>query len=127
MNVEKCKFDANHRPRAGTLTFTLDDQGTYLMTAEGLNEKGEKVVEKPAKFVADGKPHPLPELPGLTVVTTRPHPNTLHTEAKREDGSLVGGGTYAVSEDGGTLTATNFGYDSQLRKFKQSTVWDRVG
>jgi hypothetical protein len=127
LNPEKCEFDANHRPRAASLVFELDDQGYYLMKAEGLNEKGEPVVEKPARFVVDGKAHPLPDLPGLTVVSTRPDSNTLHSEAKREDGSLVGGGTYVVSEDGRSLTATNFGFDSQLRQFKQSTVWDRAG
>ena len=27
--------------------------------------------------------------------------------------------------DGTSLTATNFGYDTQLRQFKQQTVWER--
>jgi hypothetical protein len=31
-----------------------------------------------------------------------------------------------VSPDGAWLTATNFGYDTQLRQFQQRTVWDRV-
>ena len=30
-----------------------------------------------------------------------------------------------VSDDSKTLTATNFGWDAQLRQFKQRTVWDR--
>jgi hypothetical protein len=34
-------------------------------------------------------------------------------------------GTYVVSPDGKALTATTFGYDTQLRQFKQKTVWDR--
>ena len=38
---------------------------------------------------------------------------------------IFGGGTYVVSADGKSLTATNFGWDSQLRQFEQRTVWDR--
>jgi hypothetical protein len=30
-----------------------------------------------------------------------------------------------VSPDGASMTATTFGYDAQLRQFKQQTVWDR--
>jgi hypothetical protein len=32
---------------------------------------------------------------------------------------------YVVSEDGRSLTATTSGWDTQLREFKQTTVWDR--
>jgi hypothetical protein len=46
-------------------------------------------------------------------------------EATREDGSVVVGSTTVVSADGKSKTVTNFGYDSQLRQFKQKTVWDR--
>jgi len=125
LNVEKSEFDANHRPSAATMVFEIDAQGRYLMKAEGLNAKGEKVSERPATFNPDGHEHPIAEFPGLSTVATRPDPHTLTAEARREDGSIVGGGTYVVSADGTTLTATNFGWDSQLRQFKQRTVWDR--
>lgn len=125
LNPEKSEFDPNHRPTGGTLLFELDAQGHYLMKAEGTNAKGEKVAERPAEFIPDGKEYPIPGLPGLTVVSTRPDPRTIHTEARREDGSVVGGGTYAVSADGQSLTGTNFGIDSQLRPFQQRTVWNR--
>jgi hypothetical protein len=125
LNVEKSEFDANHKPTAGTMVFELDTQGHYLMTAEGRNEKGEKVAEPPAKFILDGKEHPIPNFPGLKTVYTRPDPNTIAGEARREDGSVVGGGTYVVSADGKSLTVTNFGWDSQMRQFKLRTVWDR--
>jgi hypothetical protein len=125
LNVEKSEFDAHHRPTAGTMMFELDAQGHYLMTARGRNAKGEEIAERPMKFILDGKEHPVPDFPGLKAVATRPDPNTITGEARREDGSVVGGGTYVVSADGKSLTATNFGWDSQLRQFKQQTVWDR--
>ena len=125
LNVGKSEFDANHRPSAATMVFDLDAQGYYLMTAEGRNDKGEKVAERPTRFIPDGKAHPIPDFPGLITVHTCPDPNTIAGEARRADGSVVGGGTYIVSEDGKTLTATTSGWDSQLRQFKLRTVWDR--
>lgn len=126
LNVEKSEFDANHRPTAGTMVFELDAQGHYLMTARGRNAKGEEVAERPMKLIPDGNEHPVPDFPGLKSVATRPDANTMTGEARREDGSVVGGGTYVVSADGKSLTATNFGWDAQLRQFKQITVWDRI-
>jgi hypothetical protein len=127
LNPDKSNFDANHRPRAGTMVFELNEEGHYVMKAEGLNQKGERVVERPQQFIPDGKAYPIPDFAGLSAVATRPDPYTLTGEARREDGSVAGGGTMVVSADGKSLTATNFGYDSQLRQFKQQTVWDREG
>jgi hypothetical protein len=124
LNVEKSEFDANHRPTSGTMVFELDAQGHYRMTAEGLNAKGEKVAERPQRIIPDGEERPVPDFLGLKVVANQPDPS-IKAEARREDGSVVGGGTYVVSVDRKSLTATNFGWDSQLRQFKQSTVWDR--
>ena len=125
LNPGKSDFDANHRPAAATMTFELDAEGRYLMTAEGSKGNGETVKERPTRMIPDGKPYPVPDFPGLSAVCTRPDSRTLHAEARREDGSTVGGGTYTVSADGASLTAENFGYDTQLRQFKQRTVWDR--
>ncbi|MBK5293569.1 MAG: hypothetical protein JJE04_18070 [Acidobacteriia bacterium] len=107
------------------MVFELDAEGHYLMKAEGKKANGEKVAERPQRFIPDGKEHPIPDCPGLKAVANRPDPNTIQVEARREDESVAGGGTYVVSADGQSLTATNFGYDSQLRQFKQRTVWDR--
>jgi len=125
LNVGKSEFDANHRPQVGTMVIELDDQGYYLQKAEGISEKGEKCAEKPVRFIADGKPHPIPDFQGLKYVTTKPDPNTMTGEVTREDGSVVGGSTTVVSADGKSKTVTNFGYDTQLRQFKLKTVWDR--
>jgi hypothetical protein len=125
LNPEKCDFDANHRPTGATMVFDLDEQGYYLMKAHGTNAKGEKVAERPQKFRTDGQEHPVPDIPALKATASKPDPNTITAEVKREDGSPVGGGSYVVSADGKSLTATTFGYDAQLRQFKQQTVWDR--
>jgi hypothetical protein len=125
LNVGKSQFDANHRPRAGTIVLEVDHEGYYLEKAEGVNEKGEKVAERPQRYIADGQDHPIQGLPGLSYRATRVDANTLAGEAKREDGSIVGGATKTVSADGKSMTIDNFGYDSQLRQFKMRTVWDR--
>ena len=125
LNVEKSQFDANHRPQAGTIVLEIDQEGYYLQKAEGVNEKGENVTERPQRYIADGQDHPIQGLPGLSYRATRVDANTLAGEAKREDGSTVGGGTKIVSADGKSMTIDNFGYDSQLRQFKMRTVWDR--
>jgi hypothetical protein len=125
LNPSRSQFDANHRPHAATLVISRDDQGRYLITAEGIGEKGQKVSEKPQTLVPDGEPRPLPDFPGLAVTSTRPDERTLHTDVRREDGSIAGQGTYAVSEDAQSLMATTAGFDSQLRRFEQRTSWDR--
>ena len=125
LNVEKSQFDANHRPQAGTIVFEVDKDGYYLKKAEGINQKGEKVAERPKRFTPDGKDHPIPDLPGLKYRVTRPDASTMTGEARREDGSVVGGATSVVSPDGKSMTVDNFGYDTQMRQFKMRTVWDR--
>jgi len=52
--------------------------------------------------------------------------NTLRAEARREDGSVAGEGSYAVSEGGRRMTSITSGFDSQLRRFEMRTAWDRV-
>jgi hypothetical protein len=125
LNPGRSEFDPNHQPSAGTMILELTPDGHYALTAEGVTERGEKCTERPTKLIPDGKEHPVPDFPGLLGIVTQPDLNTLVAEVRREDGSVVGGGTYVVSPDGTSLTATTFGYDSQLRQFQQKTVWDR--
>lgn len=61
---------------------------------------------------------------GVVVVTTWEGTHVLVTEGKK-DGGVVGRGTYAVSEDGHTLTATVTGTDGAGRAFEQVIVFDR--
>lgn len=126
LNPPESEFSPHHRPREARMVLSLEPDGHYVMTAEGVNDKGERVTEQSQRFLPDGKPYPVPNLKGLTATCTRPDERTLHTEARREDGSLVGQGTFTVSVDGASLMAVTMGYDSQLRQFRQRTAWDRA-
>lgn len=126
LNTTRSEFDANHKPAEGTMTWELDADGAYLLLAEGVDAKGARCREKPQRLRPDGVAYPVEGLPGLTSVTTRPNPNTIRAEAKREDGSLAGEGTYVVATDGTTMIASTRGSDSQLRPFTMKTVWDRA-
>lgn len=125
LNPSRSEFDPNHRPQAATLVIARDDDGRYLVTAEGVSEKGQKVTERPQTLIPDGQPRPVPEFPGLMATCGRPEPRTVQTDVRREDGSLAGQATFTVSPDGRSLTAINSGFDSQLRQFKQTTNWDK--
>jgi hypothetical protein len=103
LNPEQSEFDVNHRPQAGTMVIERDEEGRYVIKAEGISEKGEKVTERPATLVPDGQPRPVPDLPGLTAVSTRPDPKTIHSEVRREDGSIAGQGTFVVHGKGGKV------------------------
>jgi hypothetical protein len=99
--------------------------GAYLMNAEGMNERGERVAERPQRLIPDGRPYPVPDFPGLKAVTTKPQPNAIHAEVRREDGTIAGQGRYVVADDGQSLSAATAGFDTQLRRFETLTVWDR--
>jgi hypothetical protein len=120
------QFDPNHRPSAGTMLFELEPGGVYVLKAEGVNAKGEHCAERPARIVPDGQDHAVLDFPGLIAVAHRPDPHTIRTEVRREDGSVVAGGSYVVSEDGRSMAATTFGYDTQLRQFQTRTAWERL-
>jgi len=126
LNPVRSAFDANHKPTQGSMTWQLDTDGSYLMLAAGVDANGERCEEKPQRMVPDGVAYPIEGLRGLTSVTTRPNRNTIRAEARRDDGSLAGEGTYVVADDGQTMTATTNGFDTELRPFTMRTVWDRV-
>ncbi len=73
----------------------------------------------------DGRDYPVPDMPGLVAKTTVPALGTIRAECRWQDGSIVGQGTHAVSADGRSMTATTSGWDSHLRQFEVTTVWDR--
>ena len=125
LNPGRSQFDPNHRPGEATMRWELDTDGAYLMNAEGTNEKGDRVAERPQRLIPDGRPRPVPDFPGLNAVTTRPQPNAIHAEVRREDGTIAGQGSYVVADDGRSLSATTAGFDTQLRRFETLTVWDR--
>ena len=126
LNPGKSQYDANHRPSEGTMRWQIAPDGRFLMVAEGRNANGEAVAERPQTFLPDGKPYPVPDFPGLSTITTRPHPYVIEARVQREDASLVGEGSYTVTSDGRSMTAVTAGFDTQLRRFEMRTVWDRV-
>ena len=123
LDVKQSEFDPKYVPAAGTVLFELDPEGCYLMTAEGITSAGERVAERPQRFVTDGKEHSVADIPGLTTVSTRPDPNTLVGEG-RMNGKVVGQATYTVSADGSTLTATASG-SGVNGPFKTRAVFNR--
>lgn len=125
LNPGASAFDANHKPRAARMLIALDRDGWIVMTAEGVNEQGEPCVERPSRLNPDGQDYPVPDFAGLMVKTTCPDAFTLQSECRRQDGTIVGAGTFSVSPDGRSLTATTSGWDTQLREFRQTTHWDR--
>ncbi|HXW54231.1 MAG TPA: hypothetical protein VEJ67_00690 [Candidatus Cybelea sp.] len=122
LNPEKSHFDPNHRVSVGTMRWERTADG-YLMKAEG-SHGGQVIQERPATFVLDDKEHPVPGQPGTTAFASSPAPNIIQVEAKNA-GHVVGKGSYIVSEDGATLTATMAGTDAQQRIFQTVVVWDR--
>jgi hypothetical protein len=125
LNPGASAFDANHKPRAGRMQIALEAGGWIVMTADGVNEHGEPCAERPSRLMPDGQDYPLPDFAGLVVKTTCVDAHTMRSECRRQDGSIVGAGTFTVSPDGRSMTATTQGWDSQLREFKQTTHWDR--
>jgi hypothetical protein len=61
----------------------------------------------------------------VVVATRWRDANVLETVA-RKDGQVVGDGTYEVSGDGKTLTATVAGIDGAGARFEQVIVFDRA-
>ena len=104
------------------MRFEREPEG-YLMRAEGICD-GKRVEEQPQRFILDGKEHPAPGAPGVTAVSTRPDANTIQAAARSGD-RVLGEGSYVVSADGATLTATVRGVDAQQRPLQTTVVWDR--
>jgi hypothetical protein len=92
----------------------------YLMRAEGVCD-GKRVEEQPQRFILDGAERPVPGAAGVTAVSTRPDTNTIHVAARAGD-HTVGEGSYVVSADGTTLTATVRGMDAKQRPL-QTTLF----
>jgi hypothetical protein len=122
-NVEKSRRHANHQFEGATLSFEVSDDVVTLthggVNAAGKRESGTTVLR------SDGQDHAVsPLTPGVVVATRWRDPNVLETVAKK-DGQVVGDGTYEVSSDGKTLTATVAGIDGAGARFEQVIVFDR--
>src|SRR4029077_13461809 len=103
-NIEKSHRHANHQFQSATLTFEVTGDAVS-MTHAGVNMSG-KSESGTTVLIPDGQEHPMsPQAPGVVTATRWIGTHVLESEAKK-DGRSLGQGTYAVSEDGRTLTAT---------------------
>jgi len=122
-NLEKSRRHANHQFQSATLTFEVSGSVVSL-THAGVNMAGKR-ESGTTLLHADGHEHPVsPQAPGVVAVTKWVGTHVLATEA-RKDGRMVGSATYAVSDDGKTLTATVGGIDAAGKAFDQVIVFDR--
>jgi hypothetical protein len=122
-NIAKSHRHANHQFQSATLTFEVAGDG-ISMTHAGVNMSG-KTESGTTVLTPDGQEHAVsPQAPGVVAVTTWIGTRVLESEAKK-DGRSLGKGTYAVSGDGRTLTATVAGTDAGGAPFEQVIVFDR--
>ena len=122
-NLEKSRRHSNHQFQSATLTFeVLGDE--VSLTHAGVNMAG-KPESGTTVLRADGNEHAVsPQAPGVVAVTKWVGTHVLTTEATK-DGRPVGSATYAVSDDGKTLTATVAGIDAAGKAFDQVVVFDQ--
>jgi hypothetical protein len=122
-NLEKSRRHANHQFQGATLTFEVSGDVVSL-THAGVNMAG-KSESGTTVLHADGVEHGVsPQAPGVVAITKWVGTHVLATEA-RKDGRAVASATYAVSDDGKSLTATVAGIDAAGKAFDQVIVFDR--
>lgn len=120
-NIGKSSRHENHRFASATMHFAFAHDEVRL-TYEGINASG-KLERSEQVLRADGLAHDHPLAPGI-VVTNSLGPRGFHSSATK-DGAMMGHGSYDVSEDGNTMTATVRGIDGNGNAFEQVIVFDR--
>ena len=120
-NIEKSTRHANHLFASASMIFTINNEDVRF-SYEGINASG-KAEKSEQMLLADGQPHPHPLAPDI-VVTNSLAPRGLQTSAAK-NGAMLGNGSYDVSEDGKTMTATVKGIDGAGTPFEQIIVFDR--
>ena len=121
-NLAKSKRHPNHQFQSATLQFVVSGD-TVTLTHGGVNAAGQE-ESGTITLQADGKERPIPQAPGVVSVVKWVGSRVLETLGKK-DGQMVGRGTYEVSADGKTLTATVSGRDGSGAAFDQVIVFDR--
>ena len=125
LDSPRSAFDPNHRPRSATVVLERTETGDYVMQAEGIAADGQTVTERVQHFILDGQPHPIPDLPGFVMTSSRPDGRTIESEARGPDGAIVGRGAIIAAPNGSSLTMLTYGLDQLHREFKQQTIWKR--
>lgn len=106
------------------MTIAIDGDVVSLRYA-GINMAG-KEESGTTVLRADGIEHEVsPLAPGVVAVSRWQGAQVLETEAKK-DGRIVGKGSYAVSDDLKSMTATISGVDAAGAAFEQVIVFDRA-
>jgi hypothetical protein len=121
-NLAKSQRHQNHQFQSATLRFDVVEN-TISLTQSGVNMSG-KPESSTLTLLADGREHPVPQAPGVVVVTQWVAAHVLETIGKK-DGEVLGRGTYEVSPDNRTLTARVAGTDASGAAFEQVIVFDR--
>ena len=121
----------NPKPQQACVRFEATETG-YLMVAYGIVD-GKAVAERPQAISTDGRRRPIVDLngrpipgvpPGAVAFGSRSDSQTLEIGAE-VDGKVLSAGTYKVSADGKTLTATNEGVGLK-GPYKNVWVFERV-
>lgn len=121
-NLSRSQRHPNHQFQSAKLHFEVSADNVSLIH-EGVNMSG-RYESGRTIFYVDGKEHASPEALGVNVVSQWIGTHLIDTRAFR-NGELVGHGTYEVSPDGTTLTATVFGTDASGKEFRHAIVFDR--
>ena len=102
LNVETSEFDAHCRPERAPWSSNLTPKDSIYRRRRESTKKV-RSMERPVRFILDGKPHPFPDLIGLKYDATKTDPNTMRGEVTKEDG-LERFGTKAPYESPTTRT-----------------------
>lgn len=122
-NIEKSRRHANHQFQSATLKFEISGD-VLSLTHGGVNMAG-KHESGTTVLKVDGLDHPVsPQAPGVVVATRWVGAHLLEMVSKK-DRHAVGSGSYEVSDDGITLTATVAGTDAAGARFEQVIVFER--
>jgi len=121
-NLSKSRRHANHQFASATMNFEVTGDVVSL-TYVGINAAGKQESNR-MLLHADGLEHPLPEAPGVVVVSQWVSTHRIDTQARKGD-NVLGHATYEVSSDGSLLTATVSGIDASGTSIEQVIVFDR--
>ena len=121
-NIAKSQRHANHQFESASMRFEVDGN-TVVLTHFGVNMSG-KQESATMTLHADGVDYPIAQTPGVVSVCRWVGTRSLETVGKK-DGTVVGYGTYAVSDDDAMMTATVRGTDAKGESFEQVIVFDR--
>lgn len=120
-NLAKSRRHANHQFQSATMRFDVAPD-TVQCTYEGINASGNHEANTQT-IHPDDQDRDVPGAPGFVARSTL-GARSLESVGKK-DGTVVGRGTYAVSDDGLTMTATVSGIDASGKPFEQVIVFDR--